>query len=137
MEMHRLLSSIIVLLIIFSFRSNAQTENTSKDTLKPEMYKINKIKKIKNVYLIFAIKDGKKYEIISPKGAKPDNCKKIVNGEKYNLVLLPYFKNNDFSRFTVTHIEIKGTVIPIEIDVDNNIYVTSNLIGLYYTPPIK
>jgi hypothetical protein len=137
MGMHRLLSSIIILLIFFSFKSNAQTEISSKDTLRPEMYRIKKIKKIKNVYLIFALKDGKKYEIVSPKGGKPDNCEKIVNGEKYYLVLIPYFKNNDFSRFTVTHIEIKGTVIPIEIDVDNNIYFTSNLSGLYYTPPKK
>lgn len=135
--MCKFLLRITILLIIFPFQVDAQKENSSKDTVMPEMYQVKKIKRIRNVYVVYALKDGKQYEIISPKGEKPDNSNKIQKGKKYDFVLLPYFKNNDFSRFTVTHVEINGTIVPLEKDFDNNLYLTTYLSGLYYTNPKK
>lgn len=136
--MNKFFLHIIIFFIVFPFQAFAfDNEGKPMDTIKAEKYQIKQIKRIRNVYVIYVLKDDKQYEIISPKGIKPSHSFKIKKGGYYELILMPYFEKNDYSRFRVTAIEIKGTLIPLESDFDYNIFLTTNLIGLYYVNPQK
>jgi len=138
MMMKNLLFQLIFLLSVLPYQIVAIENNNQRETLVPETYKVLKIKRIKNIFVIYALKvnDNTKFEIVSIKG-KTDNCTKIRVGNEYRLVLYPDFDENDFSRFTVTHVEISGILIPLEREYNRNLYFTSNLIGLCYIEPGK
>jgi len=135
MEMKNVLLSLTIFIVIVPFKLFAQKENTTKKEIVSGIYKIDRIKRIKDLYLIYISNDDKKLEIISPKGTKPIYSCKIRKGKHYELILVPYFEKNDYSRFRVKAIEIKGILIQLDSNFDYNLYSTPCLFGLYYSCP--
>lgn len=100
-----------------------------------EIYRVNKIDSIKNVYLIYAQKDTSLYKIVSLKDSIP--CIAIQVGGKYPFVLhsrVPKsFNGADVSPGTVPHISgvmFYGVWIELESSSNNDVFTAYNLRGL-------
>jgi hypothetical protein len=81
-------------------------------------------------------KDGSQRwcEVFSIETMKMENKKKIKKGQKYKLILNPYFVHDILTDFCPRKVYIQG--IPVGISTGRiNIYTTQNLNGLYYIPP--
>lgn len=130
---------IILLFLILFLNLEGQSklkviEPIKHDSLPSATYKIDKIKHVKSVYVIYALKDNERYKIVSIR-EKSKNCNKIKVGHEYDLVLFPYFDEDDLSNSIVTHVEINGTSISLIDDCHANIYTSTNLKGLCYLGP--
>jgi hypothetical protein len=132
MRIQIFLINLVITVVLIPIHLNAQEDNPVKNTLAKGIYQVVKINKIKNVYVIHVFKDNEEFDIVSPKREKPTSGLKIKKGRLYELTLIPYFENTDYSRFRVTAVEIEGTLIPLEPQSNYNIFFTNEVVGLYY-----
>lgn len=100
-----------------------------------EMYSVNKIDSIKNVYLIYAQKDSVLYKIVSLKDSVA--CTPIKVGEKYAFVLhsrvAKSYNGMDLSPNTLPHITgimYYGVWIEFEKATNYDVFTSYNLRGL-------
>ena len=89
------------------------------------MYKISKIKTVRNYYVIYAISNGITVKIASKK-EKVDHCNRIKKNESYPLILskIESLAGPEVDCFSFD----KKTVICKEPDAD--LYIATNLKGL-------
>jgi len=106
------------------------------DTIPKGVYEIIKIKRIKSAYIFYVINGNEKFKILSPREKfKKKKKKKIRIGNKFELVLFPFFDKNDLSNSIITHIMINGTPVPLIDEWGANFYSTFDFKGKYYIPP--
>lgn len=134
MKISNIFLTISFLFIFNVVWSQNPTIKSESDSLPLSLYKIEKIKRIKSLFIIYATLDNDRYKIISLKEqSKP--CTKIRKGNSYNLILSPYFDKNDLSNSIVTKVVVYGTTITLTDDCHFNLYFTSNLKGICYFCP--
>jgi len=74
------------------------------------------------------------YEVFTVKTEKLKGYKKIKKGEKYELIVNPYFEHDIWTDFSVRGVYIKGKHVGIATGMEN-IYTSPNINGLYYIGP--
>ncbi len=111
---------------------------SAKDALNEERYikgffTIMSISRKKDVYEVYALKDGIKYKIASAKSFIPDSSEKIHVGKSYYLILESIlFEISPLWRTEMTAIEVTPTNL-IELDTETHqLYNALNLRGLYF-----
>lgn len=127
---------LIFFCLFFLYAKPFQTEQESlKDNNKKVVYRIIKIDSINNVYTIYARKKNLLFKILSLKNDKiVKNLKKIKCGKDYKLELVSLLDSDSRFPTNVDGIEFHGETIELERDSINDLYITKNLIGLYYNP---
>jgi hypothetical protein len=121
------------LIILFSlFFLQVQPSQTEQIKLK-DSYKIIRIDSINNVYSIYARKENLLFKILSLKNDNIDKkLKKIKCGENYKLQLISLLEGDSRYPINIDGIDFHGQTIELERDSINDLYITKNLIGLYY-----
>ncbi|MCC9070722.1 hypothetical protein LNQ49_03785 [Flavobacterium sp. F-65] len=121
------------LIILFSlFFLQVQPSQTEQIKLK-DSYKIIRIDSINNVYSIYARRENLLFKILSLKNDNIDKkLKKIKCGENYKLQLISLLEGDSRYPINIDGIDFHGQTIELERDSINDLYITKNLIGLYY-----
>jgi hypothetical protein len=102
-------------------------------------YEVMKIDSIKNIYLIYAKKDGFLFKIASKK-EETENCDKIEVNGKYGFHLESLFPKNFLGKYDlspkslphVTGVDFYGTTITLEGDSISDLYIAHNIKGLCF-----
>ena len=129
-------TSFIIIISLLFCQNIVYGQNDIKSNNVPILVEIVKIKRVKNFFIIYAKKKEKNYQIISKKIKHSKRCNKISKGSSYKLLLVPYFKENDYTRYYITHVKVEGVLIPLDENYDRNLFFTDNLSGLCYLPPL-
>lgn len=88
-------------------------------------------------YVLFGLTSMNHYEIISIDQDVPNGCKKIVKGKTYRMSIYPYFNRSEdaYAWETAEPMYLDGKyVMPAYYLGMTNIYLSSNIKGLYYLP---
>lgn len=121
---------LIILFCLFFLQ--VQPSQTEQIKLK-DSYKIIRIDSINNVYSIYARKENLLFKILSLKNDIVDKeLKKIKCGENYKLELISLLEGDSRYPINVDGIDFYGQTIELERDSINDLYITKNLVGLYY-----
>lgn len=103
------------------------------------VYKVYKLDSLNAFYLIYGIKGGLRYKIVSSK-QKTKNCSEIVIGGSYPFELHSMTEINGVSSVPkLSKFEISGlsvdevTVIPFEHETQWELYFASNIRGLCFS----
>lgn len=124
----------LVSAVYTSCLANKGGKRGRQDDPKAELYKIQKIDSIRNVYLIFSEKNGKVIRIVSPKVPKT-SCRTLTEGKTYTLTLAELFPSKisgvDVSPGSSLAVK-KYTVFGIDFELGpgENVYRPLNVKGL-------
>ncbi len=137
----RIVSFLTLLAVVFSCNFNRIGRNVSdieKNGIYPSdstKYKIVKIDSIKNVYVIYALKNRTYYKLLSHKDSSKTECEKLKINEEYSLELKSLLFPTDSGFLRSGHIsgmDFSGVPIDIEEDSIMDLHGSNNIKGMCY-----
>lgn len=131
----RVIKLLIFLLSVTFWVNSFGVDNTLKIDSVFRVFKIMKIQKVKNGFIIDLHDEvnDKWYTLVSQK-ERIRSCKKIKVGKSYTMYIFPFFKNTQMPNLGfVFEVFLNGNKILVPSrSWTGNVYTTPNLIGLCY-----
>lgn len=127
---------LLTLLFNYTLFSQSDIDNYYMNHYFSEILKVEKIKKKKNIYIIYASNDSLKYKIVSKRISKDNDCKRIRKNRTYLFKLYPVIKGNNYIDHYLTHVKIDDVFISLDYNYGDNIYIVLNTNGLCYSTDI-
>ena len=120
------------------YQRSVVSKNSSKyvaqQPTKP--YKVLKIKRLKNLFLIYAQKSDSLFKIVSLNDTSA-KCSNVKKGCFYAFKLHSHFEHKLLgvsfpasNRLLITHYNYYGTLVPVEDSSRRDLYIADNLTGL-------